>query len=375
VSRKRINRLFALLTLAVVLISGCGGAAKNTAQPAAPAQGNAPAAAAPSLEELAKKEGKVVVFSPSKGALMDNMGIEFKKKYGIEVENIYLGSTQIINRLRAEKDNPTGDVWVGAGGIIPFLVGKKEGVLEPYKVTGYDFPEKNGEIVMRDKDNYFHGAWILTLGWAYNTQKGTPADVPANFSDFFDPKWKNQVEMADPAASGTAVLFIMSHILKYKDAGKTEDQAWADLKKFTANVKRFPESGGGPSQDVSKGDIKVGMAFDQQTYLLKAKKEPVEWVLPQNTPVVIDPAGLVAKAPHQNAAKLYLEFLASKEGQTLVANDGPYMPVRPDVPPAALFTHTLADYAKNAQKLDLDWLVNNFDAVQQRWRTEIAGGK
>lgn len=367
---RQLRRLVAVLALVALVIGGCGGSGTSSQSPAS---GGSTSTEGKTLEELAKQEGKVVVFSPSKGSLMTDLGEAFTAKYGIEFENIYLGSTQIMNRLRAEKDNPTGDVWIGAGGIIPFLVAKEEGLLEPYQITGYEVPEKNGEIVMRDSEHYFNGAWILTLGWAYNTQKGSPADMPQDFSEFFKPEWKDQVEMADPAASGTAVLFLMSHILKYLDEGKTEDEAWADLAKFADQVKRFPESGGGPSADVAKGDIKLGQAFDQQTYLLKSQGEPVDWVLPKNTPTIIDPAGLIKGAPHPNAGKLFLEFVLSKEGQEMIAKDGPYMPVRPDVQPADVFTYTLDDYAKNAQKLDLNWLKTNYDAVQQRWRTEIAG--
>ena len=369
--RRYFVRLCSVLTLAAVLITGCGGS--DTSKQ--PASADSKGAVAPTLVELAKKEGKVVVFSPSKGALMDNMAATFKKKYGIDVENVYAGSTQIINRIRAEKDNPTGDVWVGAGGIIPFLVAKKEGVLEPYAIQGYKVPETAGEIVLRDKDHFFNAAWILTLGWTYNTQKGKPGDIPADLSGFLDPKWKNQVEMSDPAASGTAVLFIMSEIQKFRNAGKPEAEAWDLLKKFAAQVKRFPESGGGPSADVAKGDVAAGLAFDQQAYLMKGKKEPVDWVLPKNTPVVIDPAGIIKKAPHPNAAKLYMEFLLSMEGQELVAKDGPFLSVRPDVKLSPLFNNTFEDYAKNALKLDLNWLEANFDSVQQKWRTEVAAKK
>ncbi|HWI62487.1 MAG TPA: extracellular solute-binding protein [Symbiobacteriaceae bacterium] len=369
-----LKRCMAALLSVILLLGLFGCGSKETEKPQATPQAT-PEAKAPSLEELAKKEGKVTVLSPSKGDVMTKIGEGFKAKYGIEVENIYMGSTQIINKIRAEKDNPTGDVWIGAGGIIPFLVAKKDGLLDPYEIKGYKYPEKAGEIVLRDSEHYFSGAWVLTLGWGYNTTKVKPADVPNDFTGFLDPKWKNQVEMADPAASGTAVLFIMSEILKYKAAGKTEDQAWADLAKFAAQVKRFPESGGGPSQDASKGDILVGMAFDQQTYLLKAKKETIDWVLPNNTPVLIDPMGLVKKGPHPNAGKLFMEYVASTEVQQIIATDGPYLPVRSDVKLNPVFNHTFDDYSKKAMKLDLAWLAENFDRVQQKWRTDIATKK
>lgn len=378
-----VRRKLAALALAgALLVTGCGSRPSTQAPAPAPAASAgsqvAPAApATPDLAELAKKEGKVVLFTPAKGDWTTRLGQMFKARHGIDVEIVYAGSTQIFNRLRAEKDAPTGDVWMGAGGIIPFLVASKEGLLEPYRipaVDGWTVPEKAGELVLRDPNWAFTGAYILGLGWAYNPKKTKPEQIPP-LEAFADAQWKNQIEMSDPAASGTAVLFIMSVLQKYIDAGKGEEAGWEFLKKFAANSKRFTESGGAPSADVGKGDVLIGLAFDQQAYLLKHKQEPVEWYLPQNTPVLIDPMALVRKAPHPNAGKLLMQFILSREAQEMMSLSGQNVPMRTDVKWFPENTYNFEAYAKNAMKLNLDWMRDNFDRVVQRWRNEIATRK
>lgn len=381
-------RFLALALLSMFLMVACGGKPADT-PPSTPdpapapstggsgSQGNGSSEGADplaALVEAAKKEGEVVVFSPSKGAMMEMIGKAFTAKYGIKVTNIYAGSTQIMNRVRAEMGNPTGDIWWGSGGIIPFLVAKEEGMLAPYQIQSYDLPETVGAIVTRDKDWHFTGPFLIGLGWAISEDMN-PADMPADFRGFLADEWKNEIELSDPAASGTAVAFLMSSVQRFIQEGKTEDEAFEALKELANNVRRFQESGAGPANSVARGEAKVGLAYDQHYLLMAQKAEPVQWHLPKNTMVVIDPMGMIKDAKHPNAAKLYMEFAFSLEAQGIISYNGPHMPVRPDAPVNPIFENTVEDYKESAMELDFDWIQANFDRILQRWRNEIASQK
>ena len=75
----------------------------------------------------------IVVYSPMKGSVLGAVAREFERQSGTHVELFYGGSGEILSRIRAERDRPRGSVWIGAGGFIPFLVAKREGLLAPYR--------------------------------------------------------------------------------------------------------------------------------------------------------------------------------------------------------------------------------------------------
>lgn len=209
---------------------------------------------------------------------------------------------------------------------------------------------------------------MLALGWAYNTQKLQDADVPAAMEEYGAAKWKNQIEMSNPEASGTAALFILATLDRYRQSGQGEDAGWKALESFAANVKRFPESGGGPSQDAAKGDVLVGVTFDQQANLLKVKGEPVEFKLPDQAVILVDPVALVKGAPNPDGAKKFIDFILSKSGQDFLQLDA-YMSLRPDVQPNKVSRYKLDDYVKAAAKVDFTWAADNFDAAVRKFRS------
>jgi len=247
------------------------------------------------------------------------------------------------------------------------MVAKKEGLLEPYQSPEFRFGETLGNIQTRDREWYWVGAYVLALGWAYNTKKLKDEEVPTDVEALTTSQWKGQVEMANPEASGTAALFILSTLDRYRRSGQGEDAGWKLLEKFAANVKRFPESGGAPAQDAAKGDILVGVSFDQQANLLKVKGEPVEFKLPKQAVVLVDPVALVKGAPNPEGARKFIDFLLSQKGQSLLQLDA-YMSMRSDVPPPKVSRYTIDDYIKASTTVDFEWAAENFDRVVRRFR-------
>lgn len=354
--------------LRMVTAAAVGTVVLGCAAPPAPTPTAAPATPTATAAPAAAPRGKTVtVASPLKGEMLTKAAQDFGREAGLEVNVQYMGSTQVLAKLRAERAQPRTDVWIGAGGVIPFMVAKKEGLLEPYQSPEFRFGETLGNIQTRDREWYWVGAFILALGWAYNTKKLKDEEVPTEVEALTTSQWKGQVEMANPEASGTAALFILSTLDRYRRSGQGEDAGWKLLEKFAANVKRFPESGGAPAQDAAKGDILVGVSFDQQANLLKVKGEPVEFKLPRQAVVLVDPVALVKGAPNPEGARRFIDFLLSQKGQSLLQLDA-YMSMRSDVPPPKVSRYTIDDYIKASTTVDFEWAAENFDRVVRRFR-------
>ena len=314
----------------------------------------------------------ILVYSPMKGSVLGEVAREFERRTGTHVEIFYGGSGEILSRIRAEREQPRGSVWVGAGGFIPFLVAKHERLLTPYRPASFDanLGSVPASIATHDPDWDFVAAYVLALGWAYNPDRTAPSDLPDDFQALLDPKWHRQIEIADPASSGTSTLFLEAAMQSFINRGAGEDAGWAYLRQLAPAILRFPESGGAPALDVGKGDAALGLSFDQQAYLAKKEGAPIAFALPHETAITMDPIGIINGGPNLAASQKFVDFFLSREAQTIIREEG-YFSLLAGVDPPPGWPYTLQDYASHAMKLDMNWLSTNFDRVRREWRERI----
>ena len=325
------------------------------------------------LAACGRRGNTIVVYSPMKGSVLGEVARAFERRTGTRVDIFYGGSGEIVSRVRAERGRPRGSVWIGAGGFIPFLVAKREGLLAPYHPPAFDADLANvpASIVTHDPDWAFAGAYILALGWAYDPTRTPPGSLPQDLTDLLAPRWKGQIEMSDPASSGTATLFLESVLQEFIAAGRGEQAGWDYLRAFAPAVLRFPESGGAPALDVGKGEAMLGLSFDQQAYLARRQGQAIDFFLPRRTAIAIDPIALIKDGPNPDAARRFVDFFLAREAQGMIRAEG-YFSLRRDVNPPPGSPYSLGDYAAHAMPLDLDWLAANFDRVRRTWREQIA---
>ncbi|HYT73834.1 MAG TPA: extracellular solute-binding protein [Vicinamibacterales bacterium] len=318
------------------------------------------------------RRAAIVVYSPMKGSVLGAIAREFERQTGTRVELFYGGSGEILSRIRAERDQPRGSVWIGAGGFIPFLVAKREGLLERYRPQHFeeDLAAVPPAIVTHDADWSYVGAYVLALGWTYDPARTQAAALPQDFIGLLEPRWHHQIEMADPASSGTSALFLEAAIQGFIAQGRGEDAGWAYLRSLASAILRFPESGGAPAVDVGKGEVALGLSFDQQAYLARSQGASVRFALPRQTPILIDPAALIKGGPNPADAHRFIDFFLSRPAQEIIRTEG-YFSLRKDVEPPLGSPYSLQDYGGHAMPLDLDWMANNFDRVRRTWREQI----
>lgn len=341
-SRKLIN-LFSLLVLLSMVLSACGGAA--TAAPTeteapvmteaptevmteAPAATEAPTEAATEAPAGAMDMDALIAAAKAEGTLTTialphdwcNYGeaIEtFKTKYGIEVNELNpdAGSGDEIEAIKANKDNtgPQAPDVVDVG----FAFGtssKAENLLQPYKVSTWDSIPDDA----KDPDGYWYGDYYGVLSFLVNTD--VQPDVPKDWADLLDPKYNGQVSLSgDPRTSNQAIQSVFAAGLAN---GGSLDDAQPGLDYFaklnsSGNLVPLISNNG----LVAKGETPVRITWDYNALSAIdsfAGNPKAEVVVPASGRFAgVYVQAISAYAPHPNAAKLWMEFLYSDEGQLI----------------------------------------------------------
>jgi putative spermidine/putrescine transport system substrate-binding protein len=288
---------------------------------AVPAMAQSPAAPAMSMEDLvaaAQGEGTLNVIALPRDWCNYAAAIDgFKAKYGLAVNEINpnAGSGDEVQAIIANKDSggdaapDVVDVGLSFG---PDMVA--QGLLTPYKVSTWDeIPDS-----VKDADGNWYGDYYGVLSFETNTQ--VVPNPPKDWSDLLKPEYKGQVALAgDPNVANQAIQTILASSLAN---GGTLDDASAGL----AFWKQIVDAGNfvpviATAPTVAHGDTPITIRWN---YNALANRDQAA----ADSGLVIDVAipasgafggvyvqGISAYAPHPNAAKLWMEYLYSDEGQ------------------------------------------------------------
>jgi len=262
--------------------------------------------------EAAKKDGKVIVYGAQVPQAMKPLHAAFEKKYGIQVDYWRGSSTKVSERALTEwrAGKPGFDVVEGNRGVQ--LIMRDDGLFQKYiPPSSEKFPAK-----FKEKDGMITPWRVLPISILYNTDMVKSGELPKTFDDLLNPKWTGKITMPDPTRHTTTAQFLWN--LKELKGDK-----WLDLVKGLANQKPLlVESLAPVTTTIIKGEAPVGITYIKY---VKQYKGPVGYVLMDK--YLSDPnyMSLGAKAPHPNAAKLYIEFVTSAEGQKLAAQEGEFV--------------------------------------------------
>jgi iron(III) transport system substrate-binding protein len=195
---------------------------------------------------------------------------------------------------------------------------KKRGVL-----ASYDSPERK---YYRDGYKDSRATWtsIYTnyAAFGYNTRSVANTAVPKSFADLLKPEWKGNIGIDSRAYEwfGTMV----------KAMG--DEKGIAYMRELAKQV-QLRNGRNLLAQLVAAGEFKGGLTAYSQTFeTLKPAGAPVDWIYLNPVFANIHPVGISAKAPHPNAARLFVDFVLSKRGQELIRGMS-RIPDRIDTPP------------------------------------------
>ena len=262
--------------------------------------------------DAAKKEAKVVVYGSVPPQSMEGLHQAFKKKYGIDVEYWRGSSTQVSERALTEwrAGKPAFDIAEGNRGVQ--LIMKDEGLFQKFiPPASQKFPDR-----FKEKDALITPWRVLPISMLYNTESVKSGDIPKTFDDLLNPKWMGKISIPDPTRHTTTAQFLWN-LRKFKV------DKWLDYVKGLAKQKPvLVESLAPVTTTIIKGEALVGITYIKY---IKQYKGPVDYI-PMDQ-YLTDPnyLSLSAKASHPNAAKLYIDFACSPEGQKEIAEDGEFV--------------------------------------------------
>lgn len=306
----------------------------------------------------------ITLYSPETPDLTDELAAKYEELHGQKVNVDYAGTNVLVNQMIAEKENPKADVWYGGGGILPFEAAVDKDIITQYvPESAEDWEVTEDGIKIKHEDDYYTGAEIFVLGFAYNTELVSEEEAPKDWEDLLDPKWEGKIQFPNPAASGTSTLMVLSYMMEHG-----EEEGWEYFKKLTDQANSIPDSGSGPTKGAAMGEAEIAIGFDFMAYEHKANGEDIDFIVPESTPVLANPMTLIKDGPNPEGGKDFMEFMLSEEAQEILASWN-HIPINPDVESETdISLETVKD---NAVDLDIDWVNENYDRIRDEWKEKI----
>jgi iron(III) transport system substrate-binding protein len=327
----------ALFSAAAMMLSACGATDATAPAPASPKAsetadgplGNAAQQKAfDALYQKAKAEGQVVIYGPPQSTATTTA---FESRFpGIKVVEQSIQGAERTARLKAEETsgNYAGDiVRDGQTPVVQLANSGQCAVVDPIM----DVPEKWLEM-----DGKVLDGRISIFGMVYNTNMLKKSEVPQTWEELLEPKWKGKITMVNPAAGG-AGAFTLAQLIEEKTMGPKYGMPW--LTKLKAQDLQLVTRDAQMVQAVATGESPLAIVVFRPLFTeVKDKGAPIEYSFPMKADNMwtLNSSCLLAKAPHPNAAKLYVDWIWSPEGQKVIAAEGSY-PVMPgSTPPGGM---------------------------------------
>lgn len=305
----------------------------------------------------ARAAGTLVMYCGVDEAWCRSMSTTYEKETGVKVDMIRMSAGETYARIRAEKDNPHGDIWWGGTGD-PHLQAADDGLTEAYvspkRAQLRDWAQKQATIAHDRTVGIYMGA----LGFGYNKDElaRRKLTAPACWADLIKPEFKGEIQMADPNASGTAWT-VLATIIQLMG----EENAFTYLKALHANVNEYPKTGAAPALSVGQGETLIGIAFQHDIINVARSGKPAQVVSPcEGTGYEIGSMSLIKGAPHPEEAKKFYEWALTPAAQKLAAAAGsfqipsnpetPVPPESPDLSKVKLIAYDFATYGSKATR-------------------------
>ncbi len=327
----------------------------------------------------AKKEGKVVVYSTTDTTAANFLIKDFQALYpGISVEYNDMNSTEVYNRFISEKAANAGsaDVLWSSSMDLQIKLANEGGALV------YASPEIASLPAWAVWKNEAFGTTYEPLAIVYNKRLLSGDEIPQSHADLLrvfttkGEKLKGKVTTYDIEKSGVGFMLITQD-------SKYNPQFWEMVKALGVVGPRVQSSAGTMMERISSGENLLGFNIFNSYAALRAKKDPsIGIVLPKDYALVMSRVMFISKsAKNPSAAKLWLDYILSKRGQTIIANQSELGAIRADVEgemTVAGYTKLLGAAAKpipvSADLLTYLDQTKRLDFIKQ-WQAAMKAGK
>jgi iron(III) transport system substrate-binding protein len=281
---------------------------------------------------------------------------EYAQQSGVKVNPVYdteeTKSTGLANRLLAEKGRPQADVF-WSNEPVRTLVLKSRGVLAPYQSAN----AKGIPAALMDPEHFWTGFSARIRVITFNTHLVKAEQAPRSVFDLADPRWKDQVAIADPRFGSTS--FHVAALYALAGDAKMDDY----FRRLKQNGVRIVDSNSAVRDLVARGEVKVGLTDTDDVNVAMEAGQPVSMVLPDRdgigVPVMPNMVSLIASAPHPDEAKKLIDYLLSADVERQLAQSEAVqiplhagVPGPKNIPPIDSFKPMTLDYAKAADRVE-----------------------
>ena len=319
------------------------------------------ASAAPAFAQLN-------VICPVQAEWCNLAATEFERETGIKVAMTLKGSGESLAQIVAEKANPKLDAWFGGTGD-PHLQAAEQGLLEEYRSPMLKDLQPWARKQAEQSRYRTVGMYLGVLGIGYNTEllAKKKATAPACWRDLIKPEFANDVQMANPNASGTAYTAIATLVQVMG-----EDEAFRYLKALHRNINNYPRSGVGPIKAAARGETLASVSFIHDVVTEAQAGFPVKAAAPcEGTGYEIGSLSIVKGARNLDNAKKFYDWALTPKAQALGAQAKqfqipsnvatPVSPLSPKVSEIKLIDYDFAKYGTTAERKRL----------LERWDREV----
>jgi iron(III) transport system substrate-binding protein len=234
------------------------------------------------------------------------------------------GTTQVMNKLDAEflAGHPQPDVLLIADATSMERLKQEGRLASDPEVDLSAFPKG-----LYDPDRTWFGTKLITTGIAYNTKAPF---IPQSWSDLLKPKAKGEVVLPSPLYSGAA-LISAGAFAQYAPLGPDY------LARLAAQGASAVSGNGGVLIAVAEGEKMFGMLVDFMALDAKRQGSPIGFVFPkEGVPAVTEPVAILKTAKNPVAARAFVAFLLSANGQQLAVRQG-FLPARRGIAPPPFY--------------------------------------
>ena len=311
------------------------------------------------------QQGQVNVICSVQAEWCNMIQTVFARSTGIKVNMSLKGSGEALAQLIAEKANPKTDLWFGGTGD-PHLQAAEQDITLEYKSASLAQLHTWAQQQAQQSGWRTVGIYSGPLGFGYNTEliakKKIP--VPKSWADLLKPEYKGEIQVANPASSGTAYTMVATLVQMMG-----EDKAFEYMKALHKNIGQYTRSGTGPIKAVARGETTVSISFVHDGPGEAMQGFPVATVTPsEGTGAEIGSMSLIKGARNLEAAKKLYEWALTPQAQQFGAAAKQFQlpsnkatPIDPHVPDFKSIKFINYDYAKYGASAERKRLIGKWE--------------
>jgi iron(III) transport system substrate-binding protein len=314
-------------------------------------------------------QGAVNVYCSVQVEWCQAIATQFERSAGAKVNMTQKGSGETLAQVRAEAQNPKGDIWFGGTGD-PHLIVAEEGLTDPFDSARLKelqpWALKQYEAAKKRSVGIYSGA----IGFGFNQELLAKKSLaaPACWADLLKPMYKGEIQLANPNSSGTAYVIIATLVQLLG-----EDKAYDFLKQMHPNVNSYARAGTGPIKAVARGETAISLSFVHDAVTEANAGFPVAYNTPcEGTGFEIGSMSIIKGSRNIANARKFYDWALTPEAQKLGFDVGkqlqmpsntstPLPPGTPDLTKMKLVNYDFVKYGSAAERKRL----------LERWDREI----